>query len=115
MTAYSGRPAYFVRAKERWQTCILRARQLRLYGHVARLPAEDPNHRILSCQDPRGGTIPRKASTRSLLASGGVLSEGYGHGEPGVGLSDCQTGAERVPPQGRRGDALLRLMAPYLN
>ena len=31
-----------------------RERQLRLYGHVARLPAEDPAHRILSCRDPRG-------------------------------------------------------------
>ena len=28
--------------------CIVRERQLRLYGHVARLPAEDPAHRILS-------------------------------------------------------------------
>ena len=35
-------------------TCIVRERQLRLYGHVARLPAEDPAHRILFCQDPRG-------------------------------------------------------------
>ena len=26
-----------------------RERQLRLYGHVARLPVEDPAHRILSC------------------------------------------------------------------
>ena len=32
-------------------TCIVRERQLRLYGHVARLPAEDPAHRILSCRD----------------------------------------------------------------
>ena len=30
-------------------TCIVRESQLRLYGHVARLPAEDPAHRILSC------------------------------------------------------------------
>ena len=34
-------------------------RQLRIYGHVARLPAEDPAHRILSCRDPRGWTMPR--------------------------------------------------------
>ena len=27
-------------------------------GHVARLP-EDPAHRILSCRDPRGWTMPR--------------------------------------------------------
>ena len=35
-------------------TIILRERQLRLYGHVARPPAEDPAHRILSCRDLRG-------------------------------------------------------------
>ena len=33
-------------------TFIVRERQLRLYGHVARLPAEDPAHRVLSCRDP---------------------------------------------------------------
>ena len=40
-------------------TCIVRERQLRLYGHVARLHAEDPAHRILSCQDPRGWSMSR--------------------------------------------------------
>ena len=40
-------------------TCIVRERQLRLYGHVARLPTEDPAHWILSCRDPRGWTMPR--------------------------------------------------------
>ena len=34
-------------------------RQLRLYGHVARHPAEDPAHRILFCRDPRGWSMPR--------------------------------------------------------
>ena len=29
-------------------------RQVRLNGHVARLPAGDPTHRILSCLDPSG-------------------------------------------------------------
>ena len=29
------------------------------YGHVARLPPEDPAHPILSCRDPRGCTMPR--------------------------------------------------------
>ena len=33
-------------------TCIVHERQLRLY--VARRPAEDPAHRILSCRDPSG-------------------------------------------------------------
>ena len=40
-------------------TCIVRERQLRLYGHVARLLAEDPAHRILSCRDPSGWTMPK--------------------------------------------------------
>ena len=54
------------------------------------------------------------ASTRFMVASGGVLSEGYGHGGPGIRLGDGQTEAEGVPSQGGRGDALLRRMAPYL-
>ena len=44
----------------------------------------------------------------------GGLSEGYGHGGPGVCLGDGQTEAEGVPSQGGRGDALLRRMSPYL-
>ena len=51
---------------------------------------------------------------RFIVASGGVLSEGYGHGGPGVCLGDGQTEAEGVPSQGGRGDALLRRMPPYL-
>ena len=39
-------------------TCVNRERQLRLYGHLARLPAEDPAHRILSYRDPRGWNMP---------------------------------------------------------
>ena len=41
----------------------LKSRQLRLHGHVARLPAEDPAHRIFYCRDPRGWTMPRGAHT----------------------------------------------------
>ena len=44
----------------------------------------------------------------------GGLSEGYGHGGPGVCLGDSQTEAEGVPSQGGHGDALLRRMLPYL-
>ena len=50
-----------------------------------------------------------------MVASGGVLSEGYGHGMHGVCLSDGQTEAEGAPSQGGRGDALLRRMPPYLS
>jgi hypothetical protein len=39
-------------------TCIIRERQLRLYGHVARFPETDPAHRILCAKDPRGLARP---------------------------------------------------------
>ena len=54
------------------------------------------------------------ASTGFMVASGGVLSEGYGHGGRGVCVSDGQTEAEGVSSQGGRGDALLQRMPPYL-
>ena len=53
-------------------------------------------------------------TTGFVFASGEVLSEGYGHGGPGVCLGDGQAEAERLPSQGGRGDALLRRMPPYL-
>ena len=37
------------------------------------------------------------ASTGFMVASGGVLSGGYGHGGPGVCLGDGQTEAEGIP------------------
>ena len=43
-----------------------------------------------------------------MVASGGVISEGYERGGPGVCLGDSQTEAERVPSLVGRGDALLR-------
>ena len=69
-----------------------------------------------------------------MVGSGGDLSEGYGHGGPGVCLGDGLTEAylkdrhdgpgeclgddktedEGVPSQDGRGDALLRRMPPYL-
>ena len=54
------------------------------------------------------------ASPRFMVASGGVLSEGYGHSGPVVCLGDGQTEDGGVPSQGGRGDALLRRMPPYL-
>ena len=58
--------------------------------------------------------MPRGTSTRFMVASGGVLSEGCGHDGPGVCLVDGQSEAEVVPSQGGRGDALLRRLPPYL-
>ena len=37
----------------RFVTCIVRERQLRLYGHVARFPDADPAHQILSVRERR--------------------------------------------------------------
>ena len=39
-------------------TCMIRERQMRLYGHVARFPADDPAGRILSAREPAGRTRP---------------------------------------------------------
>ena len=54
------------------------------------------------------------ASTGFIVASGGVLSEGYGHDGHGVCLGVGHTEDEGVPCQGGRGDALLRRMPPHL-
>ena len=54
------------------------------------------------------------APTRYMVASGGVLSEGYWHSGPSVCLGDGQTDTEVVASQGERGDLLLRRMPPYL-
>ena len=58
-----------------------------------------------------GLVLAEGAPTRFMVASGGVLPEGYGHGGC---LGDGQTEAEGVLSQGGRGDALLRRMPPYL-
>ena len=73
-----------------------------------------------------------RASTRFMVASGRVLSEGCGHGGPGVCLGDGQTQADlkdmgltglasawamarrRPREYSRKVDALLRRMPPYL-
>ena len=65
---------------------------------------------VFDCTDADFG--PAKVPpTRFVVASGGVLFEGYQYGGPGVCLGDGQTETEGVTSQGGRGDALL----PYLN
>ena len=91
-------------------TCIVRDRQLRLYGHVARLTAKDPAHQILSCRDPRGWTMQRGASTGFMVVSGGNLSEGHGHDGPGVCLGDGQIEVEALPVQGGCSNTQLQCM-----
>ena len=82
---------------------------------MARLPVEDPAHRILSLLSRSEGLdYAEGAPTGFIVASGGVLSEGYGHDGPGVCPGNGQTETEGVPPQGGRGDALLRRMPLYL-
>ncbi len=48
-------------------TSIVRERQLRLYGHVARLPDVNPAHRVLSVSDNRGWRRPRGRLRNSWL------------------------------------------------
>ena len=36
----------------RFVNCIVRERQLRLFGHVAHFPDDDPAHQILSVREP---------------------------------------------------------------
>ena len=43
----------------RYVTCLIRERQLRQFGHVARFPESDPVRRILSAEDPVGARRPR--------------------------------------------------------
>ena len=70
-----------------WMTpVIVRERQLRLYGHVAGLPAEDPPIGFFFVEIRVAGPC-RGASTRFMVGSGGDLSEGCEHGGPGVCLS----------------------------
>ena len=40
-------------------TCVIRERQMRLHGHVARFPVDDPARRILSAGEPSGWIRPR--------------------------------------------------------
>ena len=91
-------------------TCIVRERQLRLYGYVARLPAEDPAHRILSCRDPRGWSMRRGRPHASWLRQ---MESYLKHAGMAVRAS-AWVMARRRPKQGARGDALLRRMPPYL-
>ena len=51
----------------RYLTCIIRERQLRHFGHVARFPEADPVHRILSVRDPVGAKRPRGRPPLSWL------------------------------------------------
>ena len=75
-----------------------RERQLRLYGHVARLPAEDPAHQILSCRNPKGWTMPRARPHASWLRQ----VESYPKDAGMAGLASAWAMARRRPKEYRR-------------
>jgi hypothetical protein len=84
-------------AKLRYPTCIIRERQMRLYGHVARFPGEDPVHRILSARDPRGWVRPVGRPRSSWLSQmNGYLQD------LGTGNASAWAMARRRPQEYKR-------------
>ena len=81
----------------RFVTCIIRERQLRLYGHVARFPEVDPAHRILSARDPRGWVRPRGRPRASWLRQVHRYCK-----EMGLGQASAWAMAIRRPREYRR-------------
>ena len=69
-----------------------RDHQLRIYGHVARLPPEDPVHRILSCRNPKGR--PQASCLRQV--------EAYLKDMGMTGLASAWVMARRRPKEYRR-------------
>ena len=68
------------RAKMGSVTCLIRERQLRFYGHVARFPDCDPANWILSARDPAGWTRRRGRPRASWLSQLRGHLEGWGMG-----------------------------------
>ena len=54
-------------AQMRFVTCIVRERQLRLYGHVARFPDADPAHQIISARESHEWSWPMGRPRASWL------------------------------------------------
>ena len=79
---------------------------------MAQLPTEDPAPSDYVLSESKVLDHAEGASTGFMVASGGVISEGYVHDGPGVCLGD-RTEVELLL-QGGRGDALFRSMSPYL-
>ena len=95
----------------RFVPCIVRERQLRPYGHVARFPDADPAHQILSARKSREWSRPMGRPRASWLQQVIGISRRWGWARHLPG--DGQTEAPDVPVESGRG-ALLRLMLPYL-
>ena len=79
-------------------TCIIRERQLRRYGHAVRLLAEDPAHRILSCREPSGWTMPKGCPQASWLSQ----VKSYLRDTGIAGLASAWAMARRRPKEYRR-------------
>ena len=89
----------------RFITCIVRERQLCLYGHVARFPDADPAHQIISAREPREWSRPTGRSRASWLQQIDQHLKEMGMGS---------TEAPGVPAESGCSDALLWHMLPYL-
>ena len=93
----------------RFITCIVRERQLWLFGHVAHFPDADPAHQILSARESHEW---RRPTGNLMVAAGRSASQGDGDG-PGICLRDGQTEAPGVPTESGHSDELLQHMLLY--
>ena len=47
--------------------CVVRERQMHLYGYIVRLLAKEPTHFIHSCTDTRGWILPRRRCMKAYV------------------------------------------------
>ena len=86
-------------------THTIRDRQLRLYGHLARLPEVDPAHRVVSTRDNPGWRRPRGRPRRSWLEQ----IDQTCHEEVGMGRGPAWRLASRNPRRWKQKvDAAMR-------
>ena len=95
----------------RLTTCIIRERQVRLYGPVARFPASDPTGWILSAREPAGRTPLVGRPHDTWLRQMDRHFAGVEDGQCG-GLEDGHQETKGVPLEGRCGNGLPRRMLP---
>ena len=91
-------------SRMRFVTCMIRERQLRLFGHVARFPGNDPAARVLSAREPTRWVRPRGRPHASWLQQ----IDRY-FVEMGIGRAAALRMASRRPLEFRRKvDAAMR-------